>query len=78
MVTDMADNIVMDEIENCTDVMPDIPMDYPRIERAVREILLAIGENPDREGLRDTPIRVARMYGEIFAGLHIDIDQGLS
>jgi GTP cyclohydrolase I len=75
MVTDMADNIVMDEIENCTDVMPDIPMDYPRIERAVREILLAIGENPDREGLRDTPIRVARMYGEIFAGLHIDIEK---
>jgi GTP cyclohydrolase I len=77
MVTDMADNIVMDEIENCTDVMPDIPMDYPRIERAVREILLAIGENPDREGLRDTPIRVARMYGEIFAGLHIDIEKSI-
>jgi len=36
----------------------------------VREILLAVGENPDREGLRDTPARVARMYGELFAGLH--------
>lgn len=48
------------------------PMDLPRIERAVREILLAVGENPDREGLLDTPARVARMYAEIFGGLHID------
>jgi GTP cyclohydrolase IA len=43
--------------------------DLPRIERAVREILLAIGENPDREGLRETPARVARAYAEQFAGL---------
>ncbi|MEA4888782.1 MAG: GTP cyclohydrolase I FolE [Clostridiaceae bacterium] len=49
------------------------PVDMPRIEKAVREILLAIGENPDREGLRETPARVARMYGEIFAGLHLDV-----
>jgi GTP cyclohydrolase I len=48
-------------------------IDYPRIERAIREILEAIGEDPDREGLVDTPARVARMYGEIFAGLHLDI-----
>lgn len=48
-------------------------MDYPRIERAVREILEAIGEDPDREGLIDTPARVARMYGEVFAGLHLDV-----
>jgi len=47
-------------------------IDRPRIERAVREILIAIGENPDRDGLLDTPSRVARMYGEIFAGLHDD------
>ncbi len=46
--------------------------DQPRIERAVREILIAIGEDPDRDGLLDTPARVARMYGEIFAGLHDD------
>jgi GTP cyclohydrolase I len=45
------------------------PFDPPRIERAVREILEAIGENPDREGLRDTPARVARAYAEQFAGL---------
>jgi GTP cyclohydrolase IA len=43
--------------------------DLARIERAVREILLAIGEDPDREGLRDTPARVARAYAEQFAGL---------
>jgi GTP cyclohydrolase IA len=47
-------------------------IDQPRIERAVREILLAIGEDPQREGLRDTPARVARMYAELFAGLHDD------
>ena len=43
--------------------------DQPRIEAAVREILLAIGEDPDRDGLRDTPGRVARAYAEQFAGL---------
>jgi GTP cyclohydrolase IA len=44
-------------------------VDLPRIERAVREILLAIGEDPDRDGLRDTPARVARACEEQFAGL---------
>ena len=44
-------------------------VDQPRIERAVREILAAIGENPDRDGLRETPARVARMYAELFSGL---------
>jgi GTP cyclohydrolase IA len=43
--------------------------DLPRIERAVREILLGIGEDPDREGLQDTPARVARAYAEQFVGL---------
>ncbi|MCL4190919.1 MAG: GTP cyclohydrolase I FolE [Thermoguttaceae bacterium] len=47
-------------------------VDLPRIERAVREILLAVGEDPDREGLRETPARVARMYAELFSGLHED------
>ncbi|MCG8587017.1 MAG: GTP cyclohydrolase I, partial [Pirellulales bacterium] len=46
------------------------PVDKPRIERAVREILAAVGEDPDREGLLETPSRVARMYAELFAGLH--------
>ena len=44
-------------------------MDLKRIEAAVREILIAIGEDPDREGLVETPNRVARMYEEIFSGL---------
>ncbi len=47
-------------------------MDKPRIEKAVREILLALGDNPDREGLRDTPKRVAKMYEEVFSGLETD------
>lgn len=51
---------------------PDSPVDQDRIKRAVREILLAVGEDPDREGLRDTPDRVARMYAEVFQGLHQD------
>ena len=47
-------------------------MDLARIEGAVREILLAVGEDPDREGLVETPSRVARMYAEMFSGLHQD------
>jgi GTP cyclohydrolase I len=46
--------------------------DLPRIERAVREILIAVGEDPDREGLLETPARVGRMYAEMFAGLSKD------
>ena len=45
------------------------PIDQPRIERAITEILLAIGEDPERDGLRDTPARVARAYAEQFSGL---------
>lgn len=45
-------------------------VDHQRIERAVREILIAVGEDPDREGLLETPARVARMYAELFSGLH--------
>ncbi|NLU19555.1 MAG: GTP cyclohydrolase I FolE [Phycisphaerae bacterium] len=47
-------------------------VDLDRIAAAVREILLAVGEDPDREGLQDTPMRVARMYAELFAGLRTD------
>jgi GTP cyclohydrolase I len=50
----------------------DSPVDQPRIMRAVREILAAVGEDPDREGLLETPARVARMYAEMFSGLHED------
>jgi len=48
--------------------------DQARAEAAVRELLLAVGENPDRQGLRDTPARVARAYREMFAGLYTDPD----
>ncbi len=48
---------------------PGSEIDLPRIERAVREILLAIGEDPERDGLVDTPARVARAYAEQFAGM---------
>jgi len=47
-------------------------VDLERIESAVREILIAVGENPEREGLRGTPRRVARMYAELFSGLRLD------
>lgn len=47
-------------------------VDHARIEAAVREILFAVGEDPDREGLQETPARVARMYAEMFSGLKRD------
>jgi GTP cyclohydrolase I len=47
-------------------------VDLPRIEKAVREILIALGEDPDRDGLQQTPARVARAYAELFAGLRVD------
>jgi GTP cyclohydrolase I len=46
------------------------PFDHDRIARAVRELLIGIGEDPDRDGLRDTPERVAKAYAELFFGLH--------
>lgn len=48
------------------------PVDLERAERAVRELLLAVGEDPDRDGLLDTPGRVARSFAEMFAGLRQD------
>ena len=48
------------------------PVDLLRIERAVREILVAVGEDPDREGLKGTPGRVARAYESLFVGLGED------
>ncbi|WP_195908089.1 GTP cyclohydrolase I FolE [Nostocoides sp. HKS02] len=53
-------------------------VDQPRAEAAVRELLLAVGEDPDREGLVETPARVARAYGEFFAGLALDAADVLS
>jgi GTP cyclohydrolase I len=56
---------------------PASEVDQERIKRAVREILAAVGEDPDREGLQETPARVARMYAELFSGLHDDPRQHL-
>jgi GTP cyclohydrolase I len=56
----------------------DAPVDLERIQRAVLEIIEAVGEDPLREGLVDTPARVARMYAELFEGLRIDPTQYLT
>ena len=64
-----------DGTEGDADGLP--PVDLERIEAAVREILLAIGEDPDRDGLQKTPARVAKMYSEIFAGLRESADHHL-
>ena len=64
-----------DEFGDDQDKTPELihsQVDLPRIERAVREILLAVGEDPDREGLLKTPNRVARAYAELMAGLCTD------
>ena len=53
-------------------------VDQMRAEAAVRELLIAIGEDPDRDGLVETPARVARAYGEFFAGLSLDAGEVLS
>ncbi len=59
--------------EEPSDYMPIAePMDTARIRAAVREIIIGVGEDPDREGIRDTPRRVADMYAEVFAGLRED------
>ena len=60
-----------DDAPPCEEGHPHV--DIERIRHAVREMLLAIGEDPDREGLRETPLRVARMFDELFAGLHMDV-----
>jgi GTP cyclohydrolase I len=52
-------------------------MDLPRVEAAVRELLIAVGEDPDRDGLKATPARVARSYLETFAGLFVNPDDVL-
>ena len=60
------------QMSDPTDQDTEIVVDHDRIERAVREILAAVGEDPDREGLQETPARVARMYAEMFQGLRSD------
>jgi len=60
-----------------SDIIEETPIDQARIAKAVREILEAIGEDPDRDGLVNTPDRVARMYAEICGGLHEAADTHL-
>ena len=55
-----------------------MPVDLPRAEAAIRELLFAVGEDPDRDGLRDTPKRVAKSYQELLAGLDQDPREVLS
>ena len=62
---------------NATATFAATVFDQPRAEAAVRELLLAVGEDPDRHGLVDTPARVARAYREIFGGLYTDPDKVL-
>ncbi len=58
---------------------PDIPdFDRPRAEAAVRELLIAVGEDPDREGLLDTPARVARAYAELLSGMRMSAEDVLT
>jgi GTP cyclohydrolase IA len=60
------------------DTVVTTPFDHERAAAAVRELLIAVGEDPDREGLRDTPARVARSYAELFAGLRQTPDEVLT
>src|SRR5690242_9527529 len=58
---------------------PDIPdFDQERAERAVRELLAAVGEDPDRDGLKDTPARVARAYKELLGGMRLGAEDVLT
>lgn len=66
-----------DEAESMLEQPAEAGFDLPRIERAVREILCAVGENPDRDGLRETPRRVARAYAEMLCGLRQDAEPHL-
>jgi GTP cyclohydrolase IA len=70
----LADNgsVAFEEDESLPSSIESNGVDLRRIQRAVREILIAVGENPDREGLCETPARVARMYAELFSGLRQD------
>jgi len=62
--------MTLEETQHPADLSPQVDLD--RIERAVREIILAVGENPARQGLEGTPARVARLYAELFEGLRVD------
>jgi GTP cyclohydrolase IA len=66
------DEVSAARVEHVTGISPAEVFDHAKIERAVRMLLEAIGEDPDRPGIADTPARVARAYDEIFAGMFVD------
>lgn len=75
VTTDSATNFAATDSPGADSAGADLAetgVDLPRAEAAVRELLTAIGENPDREGLRQTPARVARAFQEIFSGMFVD------
>jgi GTP cyclohydrolase IA len=67
----------MTQSQNNSVVFEPVQFDQQRAEKAVRELLIAVGEDPDRHGLEETPARVARAYRELFAGLYTDPDSAL-
>jgi GTP cyclohydrolase IA len=69
---DGSDELSAARVEHVTGIAPQAVFDHAKIEHAVRLLLEAIGEDPERPGIVDTPARVARAYDEIFAGMHID------
>ena len=70
---------MVDPVSSSGRAPADVPdFDYPRAEAAVRELLAAIGEDPEREGLKDTPARVARAYAELTAGLRMSPEDVLT
>jgi GTP cyclohydrolase IA len=77
-VTEDGANDLDDGVSAAAEAPARDKVDQGRVAAAVREILVAIGEDPDREGLRATPARVARMYAEIFSGVHEDPGAHLS
>lgn len=70
--------MTIDPIEQLPEPPARNPFDFERVRNAVRELLIGIGEDPDRDGLAQTPDRVARSYEEIFSGLHMTASEVLT
>lgn len=68
----------IDPIETLAEPPARAPFDHERIRNAVRELLIGMGEDPDRDGLRETPTRVAKSFSEIFSGLHQSAEEVLT
>ena len=79
MLTDRKPRIFVagESLADCEIVQPELapPVDQERVREAVEQLLVGIGEDPLREGLLRTPDRVARMFGELTAGYHVDPDE---